>query len=175
MDTCFCFGGKWTWKQKHASVSSFLETSNGNGNACPFPANVTTVICLSNKFTLYLWRVYHICVYLGQQQNHKLFHWCFIPARCRQPDLLCNLDDCGHECRGSVHQGGECNERGVPLVFCFPSPPPGLACCCNFAGESIGGQRGWTDGEGENCQCGAAWIFAASLDGRIFGYFSRML
>ncbi len=36
--------------------------------------------------------MYHICVYLGQQWNHKLFHWCFIPARCRQPDLLCKLD-----------------------------------------------------------------------------------
>jgi hypothetical protein len=35
--------------------------------------------------------MYHICVYLGQQQNHKLLHWCFIPACCHQPDLLCNL------------------------------------------------------------------------------------
>ena len=52
-----------------------------------------------NLLSMYnLWCVYHIWVYLGQQGNHKLFHWCFIPACWRCPVLLCNLDVSSEAC-----------------------------------------------------------------------------
>jgi hypothetical protein len=75
----------------------------------------------------------YLRVFTGQQRNHKLLLWCFIPARCRRLDLLCNLDVSSEAFSSLVIDNfkGEIAPR--------PDPPGSLDFVCQYIDANFDG------------------------------------